>query len=348
MVETDYDNAVVHDAAGDELSDAAYDRLDAIAETLFYGIEEAIDVCRAGDRRSVADVVATVFDLGAMSGADRLLLDFLLAAVIEHDLAADVSELGVCLVDADEEFGGADAILPAGYDAVARLLAAGLDIRLGVAAQAIAVTPAGASVETASGRIEASAVVVAVPLGVLKAGAIRFDPALPPAKLAAVADLGSGLLNKAVLRFPRAFWDRDSTILQFVSRTAGLWAETFDLSPTGAPALVGFNAGSVARDMETRSDRDTVASMMEMLRTIYGARSPDPVGWQVTRWNADPLALGAYSFEPPGATLATRAALAEPVAGRLFFAGEATSEDYPATVHGALLSGWRAADEVLG
>src|SRR5688572_7447583 len=73
---------------------------------------------------------------------------------------------------------------------------------------------------------------------------------------------------------------------------------------------------------------------------------PEPDGWLITRWAADPFALGSYSFLPPGATPADRETLAAPVDGRLFFAGEATSVDFPATVHGAYLSGRRAAAEV--
>jgi monoamine oxidase len=38
--------------------------------------------------------------------------------------------------------------------------------------------------------------------------------------------------------------------------------------------------------------------------------------------------------------------LAAPVANRLFFAGEHTNRTYPATVHGAYLSGERAAREI--
>ncbi len=40
------------------------------------------------------------------------------------------------------------------------------------------------------------------------------------------------------------------------------------------------------------------------------------------------------------------AALARPASDRLFFAGEATISDYPATVHGAFLSGMRTADRI--
>ena len=75
-------------------------------------------------------------------------------------------------------------------------------------------------------------------------------------------------------------------------------------------------------------------------------RVPDPEGAQLTRWRRDPFALGSYSFLRPGATSADRAALAAPVGERLAFAGEATSVGAPATVHGGLLSGRRAARQI--
>jgi monoamine oxidase len=73
---------------------------------------------------------------------------------------------------------------------------------------------------------------------------------------------------------------------------------------------------------------------------------PDPTGALVTRWAADPFALGSYSFVGVGASNDDRRALAAPVDDRLFFAGEATSARYAATVHGAALSGLRASREV--
>lgn len=52
-------------------------------------------------------------------------------------------------------------------------------------------------------------------------------------------------------------------------------------------------------------------------------------------WDEDLFALGAYSFNTAGHDADSRLALAETVKNRLYFAGEATAEDYPATVHGA-------------
>jgi monoamine oxidase len=80
---------------------------------------------------------------------------------------------------------------------------------------------------------------------------------------------------------------------------------------------------------------------------MFGKTVPEPAAFRLTRWASDPFAFGSYSYLPPGATGTDRDALAEPVANRLFFAGEATHRQYPATVHGALLSGERAAKRIL-
>ena len=79
------------------------------------------------------------------------------------------------------------------------------------------------------------------------------------------------------------------------------------------------------------------------MRTLYGDDIPEPDAVDITRWLADPFARGSYSSLAVGATPDDRTALAAPVAGRLFFAGEATRTDYPSTVHGAYLSGLAAA-----
>ena len=88
------------------------------------------------------------------------------------------------------------------------------------------------------------------------------------------------------------------------------------------------------------SDGDDEGSDTERPSRIAG-----PVGHLTWRWGADPFALGSYSFLPPGAAPVDRSTLGAPL-GRLHFAGEATSVESPATVHGAYLSGKRVANEV--
>jgi monoamine oxidase len=156
-----------------------------------------------------------------------------------------------------------------------------------------------------------------------------------------------GLLNKLYLRFSEVFWDEDSDWIGYIAAQKGEWSDFFNLYKyTGRPVLLAFNAGEVARRLEAYSDRETVAACMEVLRTIYGDDIPEPDAWQITRWASDPLAGGSYSYRPVGSTSEDHNHLAEPVNGRLFFAGEATSAGLNATVHGAYLSGLRAAGEI--
>ena len=69
----------------------------------------------------------------------------------------------------------------------------------------------------------------------------------------------------------------------------------------------------------------------------------DPTAALVTRWRADQFARGSYSYLSRDNLPGDRKLLAAPVGRTLFFAGEATSSSNPATVHGALMSGWDAA-----
>ncbi|MDL1877492.1 FAD-dependent oxidoreductase, partial [Cytophagia bacterium CHB2] len=157
-----------------------------------------------------------------------------------------------------------------------------------------------------------------------------------------------GVIEKCCLRFERPFWPVDVDWVEFVSGRRGEWAEWLSLArATGTPVLVGFQGGAPARALAALDDGALVDAALGALRAMFGKKVPAPAGAIVTRWAADPFARGAYSFNAVGSDGAMRRALAEPVDGRLFFAGEATSADYFATTHGAYLSGLAAADAVL-
>ncbi|MGP6177086.1 FAD-dependent oxidoreductase [Microbacterium sp. A196] len=70
---------------------------------------------------------------------------------------------------------------------------------------------------------------------------------------------------------------------------------------------------------------------------------PAPAGSIRSTWATDPYSHGAVSFTRIGVQSSTRATLAEPIADRVFFAGEATDVDNPATIRGAIHSGESAA-----
>jgi monoamine oxidase len=90
-----------------------------------------------------------------------------------------------------------------------------------------------------------------------------------------------------------------------------------------------------------------VSFALDWLTGLYGADIRRAVKrTSATRWNQEPWTLGAFSAAAPGGQWA-RAALAEPVRDRIFFAGEATHETLWGTVGGAWASGERAADAVM-
>ena len=74
---------------------------------------------------------------------------------------------------------------------------------------------------------------------------------------------------------------------------------------------------------------------------------PAPTAAVVTRWHSDPYCLGSYSYIPPGAQESDRDLLATPIGNHLYFCGEATQRNQAGTVHGAYLSGKRAASQVV-
>lgn len=74
---------------------------------------------------------------------------------------------------------------------------------------------------------------------------------------------------------------------------------------------------------------------------------PDPIQTICTRWGSDPFSYGSYSHIRVHSSGSDYDILAESVINRLFFAGEATNRKYPASMHGAYLSGLREASHIL-
>lgn len=284
----------------------------------------------------------------ALSAEARLAAGLGITSHFEHEYAADASELPALHFDAGRAEAGGDAFVPGGYDPLLALLLRGADVRPGHGVSRVDADGDGVSVTTPRGTFRARAVVVTLPLGVLKAGTVAFGTPLSEAKRTAIARLGMGALSKTVLRFPPRTWPSDATFFNRVPAAGerGRWAEPISLEGlTGTPALVLFNAGSYAREVEAAADGAT-AGALAALRGMLGAGLPEAAAVLRSAWSADPLARGSYSYLGVGATLADRDALAARE-GALFFAGEACAKEHAATVYGAWLSGERAARACL-
>ncbi|XP_011297565.1 lysine-specific histone demethylase 1A [Fopius arisanus] len=317
-----------------------------------------------------------------LSSKDRQILDWHFAN-LEFANATSLSNLSLKHWDQDDdfEFTGSHLTVRNGYSCVPVALSEGLDIRLNTAVRAVRYGVSGVEVWAAPSRSshtnptmhKADAVLVTLPLGVLKAStapsAVAFNPPLPDWKSQAIQRLGFGNLNKVVLCFERIFWDPTANLFGHVGSTTASRGELFLFwNLYKAPVLLALVAGEAACVMENVSDDVIVGRCIAVLKGIFGNQVvPQPRESVVTRWRADPWARGSYSFVAVGSSGSDYDLLAAPVAPppppnqpagatspppRVFFAGEHTIRNYPATVHGAFLSGLREggriADQLCG
>ena len=333
---TDYDNDVLHFHSAERPSPSAERAL-----RRFWGLAER----QPGT--NLQSVYEQLLEIEPLTAPDRRYLDYLLNTIVEHEHAADLRHLSLESIQGGDAYDGHDAVFPGGYGQVADVLADGLDIRFLEAVTEIDYAGTNIILTTATGAtFEAARVVVTVPLGVLKQGLISFLPRLPPRKRGAIDGLEMGVLNKTCLLFDDVFWDNDVELIGYVGARSGQWAETLNLYPyTGHPILMMFNAGAYGARIERLPDQEIVAQAVAALASMYGV-IPPPADALFTRWRSDPWARGSYSYVPAGSSYQRYAELGEPIGDKLFFAGEATHVEFPSTVHGAFLSGIRAARQI--
>ncbi len=243
---------------------------------------------------------------------------------------------------------GGDFFIVGGFDKVPQLLAEGLDLNFGHVVKKIDYRGPRIRVETSEGTLHADRVVVTVPLGVLKANRIAFDPALPDEKLAAIDRIGMGLLNGIALRFEKSFWPEH---VHAIAHGTDVWGDfpvfTNLAKYTGEPILLAYVPARFENALEGLSDEQTVAGALEVLRKMYGSSVPEPTRATRTRWGANPYSHGVYSYNRLGQLPNDRDTLRASVADRLYFAGEATSRDRYGCVSGAYLTGQEAAQKII-
>ncbi len=205
---------------------------------------------------------------------------------------------------------------------------------------------------------EARHIIVTVPLGVLQAepgtaGSIRFSPE-PGEVLAAARDLCFGQVIRVVLRFDERVWEQRSELADagFLLSQEPVFPTWWTPLPCRAPIITGWSAGPKADSLLNCSREEVIAQALARLQQVMnvdsGSLQACLQGSYFHDWHADPFARGAYSYVPAG-KLPAREALARPLQETLFFAGEANEmTGHSATVHGAIISGQRAAAQLIG
>jgi monoamine oxidase len=218
--------------------------------------------------------------------------------------------------------------------------------------------------QSGASDLEAQRVLITLPLSLLKAplgqpGVVEFSPELPRRKREAADRLEMGRGIRLTLRFRERFWDaikptgarKSLSGMSFLFCQDDCFPTWWTASPAKWPMLTGWapfrsadrlsghdRAWVVRRGLETLS-RSLRVSPAELEKMLADAHTHD--------WQTDPFSLGAYSYGKVGCDGAPEA-LAEPVDNTLYFAGEASDiTGNNGTVHGAVASGYRAAEQIL-
>jgi monoamine oxidase len=333
----------------DQLVELTYERFPAERERLVAELGADASVFTAIDR-FVSERLRT--RLGSVAGGR---LRSLLTTYAESDSSGSTTEVALRDFPASGlAYGGDDLgdMLVGGFRRLLDVLASGVDVRLGRQVVGVREGSDGIGVFLAGGDIErGSHALITVPLGVLKAETIEFDPPLPAPRRAAIERLGFGRFEKVALRFDRAFWTHAGLphVIQLPhdgrrSIPAILGLDRFLDEPVIVAVAFGSRAG-VLSDVSTREAVDTV---LGLLAQATGQAVPAPTAAIRTRWTGDPFTRGAYAFVRRGSSPDDLEELGRPIRGRLLFAGEATGHARVGYADGALTSGIREAKRLIG
>ena len=304
---------------------------------------------RPGTRVSVADVLSTI---PAPSTAAGRLARCRIERGMENLYAASPHDLGFAGLlyesitgPSGAGFAAGEQFVLDGMDRLVRHLAEGLPVRFGQTVRRIAYGADGIRAETERETFTADGVIVTVPIGVLQSDRIAFEPALPHSHRTALSRLGMGLFNKVILRFPRVFWPEEPDFVFVCGNSLCSFYVNF-AAYADVPMLVGLSGGTAADEIEELSDQAIVTRLRKELSGVMGTAVPEPTDVMIQRWGSDPFARGSYAYLRVGANGGEPEILSRPIAGRLFFAGEALHLHDPGTVHGAYWTGQRAARQV--
>ena len=234
---------------------------------------------------------------------------------------------------------GEDWLVPTGYGRLVEAFGTGLPIRLGCPVTVIRTMASAVEIETSAGTLRADQAIVTLPLGVLAAERVRFEPP-PPRPVAAALDA----LPMGNLVNPFGCGDMVYASAPPASEQAILWL----MRPFGRAELMGFAGGTLGRTLAALSQAELMDAARRDLMALGGsAVARSLVDCALVDWGADPWALGSYAVARPGA-VGARAALRAPWSERVRYAGEAAAADgWHGTVAGAYLSGRDAARAVL-
>ncbi len=203
----------------------------------------------------------------------------------------------------------------------------------------------GVTVEADGKSWRARRVIVAAPLGLLDR--IRWEPMLPPMRDQLHQRCPVGATVKVFAAYKESFWRKKGLSGEAVC-TEGPISVVFDnTAPDGKPMLLAFVTGTPARGWSERDPKERVGEVLKLLASYYGDDALTPDWTHEQDWSTEPWSGGCPVTQfPPGTLSVFGPSLRKPV-GRVHWAGTETAERCTGFMEGAVVSGERAAAEVL-
>mmetsp|Transcript_26350 Transcript_26350/g.46471 ORF Transcript_26350/g.46471 Transcript_26350/m.46471 type:complete len:505 (+) Transcript_26350:89-1603(+) len=279
------------------------------------------------------------------------LMQFYVRNMIEFDVGGPTDAVSAALLDEDSEFEGGDFLPKTGYKPIIDELAKGLQIQCSVQVRKIIYDTEKVRLETNQGVYTADKVICTIPLGVMKAGAITFQPHLSESKLTAIDRIGFGVVNKIGLLFDEVLWPKHPFGFGIVADRPTYSYILNKFAVNRVPLLEAYLVGNHAVEMEGKEDEELVDDLLSVLGTIFQLKKEELsrhlVKRYIQRWGQEEFTRGSYSYASSETRQKDFEAFESSQLKVLYFAGEHTISEFRGTVHGAFLSGRRAAKQVL-
>lgn len=274
-------------------------------------------------------------------------------------------------------YSGSDAAPEGGYEALVNRVVdeakgAGAKVELGAKVTRVAEEEKGVKVTAGGKEYSAKSVICTIPLAVLKTMPDLFTPPLPPRLASVVEGVHVGVLEKLLVRYPKAWWPNadkiggytflptstsplsSSSTAREVLDASTLIVANFaagTLPPGPRPILLAYLSETPATHLLNFPAEEVGKAFHEFLQARFGETGPEPSDVEMTSWLKDPLALGATTT-PSVVSDGERSPmdfmeLGRPIwGGKLGFAGEHTEMENRGSVAGAVVSGLREAARV--
>ena len=276
---------------------------------------------------------------------------FYLAERISNVYLARPQEIGVQDLAHESEVdhsGEGDFRVKDGYDILVGRLSSGIEVKTNTPVIKIDWKEKIKAYSNGS-TFECDKIIVTVPLPILQQNTIAFNPVLPKEKLDAIASVKMGDVIKLHLVFKKAFWPGNDSWLFIAKKPFIAWWPSSYARNGVDHVFTAFITNEEARKFSKMPEKEVIDLALDYLEQVFSVKDIRSlfIKGKMVSWTNNPWIRGGYTFVPPG-KFGSRQELAKSLDNKIYFAGEATVTDSnPATVHGAIESGIRAAKEIL-